>query len=310
MPQPIKWMQNRHYHDHHFLILSFDWDPEGSQDGPSASGNRKSYNSTAHSSSADGPYRVPSLQESEEYKRRIGKTLSHGICPALLLDDDGDVDTSPAAFGTSLTMRPRVNIDRGLSDMIKGNSMKAMTVRSHEFSHRSILALVSTEWYAVVVPSSAPEYLNLDLVAANGTLAVDTSAARAANVFLSGACGNLHNTFRMRVVGASKGMAMRLRRSVRIITDWRDGPKLTAPYRMAEHVHRLDACSLLYAIYAAADTFVPKVNRREARGVVFGLSINVLIQSGFNTRWIQPENNDAHRRVYVHHACTLVNEFK
>ena len=116
---------------------------------------------------------------------------------------------------SSLTMR----VDRGLSDMMRGNTLNAMIMRSLEFSHRSILAMVSTEWYDVVVhvPSSAPEYLNLDLVAANDTMVVDTGAA--ANVFLSDSCGKPHNTFLRRVVGASKGMAMSLRRSVRICTD-------------------------------------------------------------------------------------------
>ena len=80
---------------------------------------------------------------------------------------------------------------------------------------------------------------------------------------------------------------MSLRRSVRISTDWRNGRKMVSrPYTKAEF--QLDACCLLYALYAAADTFETKVNRKVARGVLFGLSINVLIQSGFRNGWIQP----------------------
>ena len=151
----------------------------------------------------------------------------------------------------------------GLSDMMRGNMLNAMTMRSLEFSHCSILAMVSTEWYNVVVPSSAPEYLNLDLVAANDTLVADTKAA--ANVLLSGACGNLHNSYLRHQVGASQGMAMSLRRLVRICSDWHDGCncKLASlPYKKPEH--QLDACCLLHALYAAADTFMTKVNRKVA----------------------------------------------
>ena len=161
------------------LVLSFEWNPDVIQDGPNDTG--ESYNSTACSSNANGPHRVPTQMESEEYHRRIRRTLSHGVCPTLLLGADEDDDTSPASFGTSLAMR----VDRGLSDMMRGNTLNAMIVRSLEFSHRSILAMVSTEWYAVAVPSSSPEHLNLDLVAANDTLVVDKEAA--ANVLLSGA---------------------------------------------------------------------------------------------------------------------------
>ena len=183
-----------------------------------------------------------------------------------------------------------MRVDRGLPDMMRGNTLNAMIVhmyvRSLEFSHCSILAMVSAEWYDVVVPSLAPEYLNLDLVAANDTLVVDTEA----NVLLSGAwyCGNLHNSYLRLQVGASQGMAMSLRRSVRIdiCTDWHDGHKLASlPYKEPEY--QLDACCLLYALYAAADTFVTKVTRKVAQGELFSLSINVLIQSGFRTGWIQ-----------------------
>ena len=192
------------------LVLSFDWEPDVIQDDPADTG--ESYNSTACSSNANGPHRVPTPMESEEYHRRIRRTLSHGVCPTLLLGADEDDDTSPASFGTSLTMR----VDRGLLDMNRRKTLNAMIVRSLEFSHRSILAMVSIEWYNVVVPSSAPEYLNLDVVAANDTLVVDTEAA--ANVskfpvrfvwettqFISDACnwGIERNGYELETIGAN-----------------------------------------------------------------------------------------------------------
>ena len=51
------------------LVLSFDWEPGVSQDGPADTG--EAYNSTACSSNAVGPYRVPTAAEAEKYHRRI-----------------------------------------------------------------------------------------------------------------------------------------------------------------------------------------------------------------------------------------------
>ena len=80
------------------LVLSFDWEPDVNQDGPADTG--ESYNSTACSYNANGPHRVQTAMESEEYHRRIRRTLSHGVCLTLLLGADEDDDTSPASFGT------------------------------------------------------------------------------------------------------------------------------------------------------------------------------------------------------------------